>query len=73
MQIIQKNTDEIPFELIKIGQTFLWGTTVFMRIEPIVVDDDDYTLNAVNIEKGDCIGVYDNEKVTPVKGHFVME
>ena len=66
------NVNKIPFEVVGIGDTFIYNAEVYMRITNIY-NQTDRIVNAVSIEDGIVVNFYDDEYVTPIKGKFIMD
>ena len=70
MKIVwNNNINKTPFANVKEGDTFMFGTSMYIKAIPIGVQN----INAINIENGNSIHFFDDEYVTPVVGKFVMD
>ena len=72
MEIVWNTNKKVAFEMVDVGHTFLFGNTVYLKIEPITRKDGT-NRNAIDIENGKNIAFYDDECVTPIVGKFVMD
>lgn len=68
--IVEFNSDSVRFATLVMGEPFLWGGEVYLKIATITADEMAY--NAVHLYTGMATCIKDETKVTPVDAKVIV-